>query len=199
MPFWPVVLAALLGVPFLLVLTGMGTIFAAAGLGNGGQVARANLVIGAWLVFAGVLVALFGAFGLVPAWRAWHGGGEHFGDGLRRFVDWLVGVGIAGLLGAVALRAYATVDRARFGRSPLVKALAWLLLALGMVPWAALAAWVAWPLVLWPVRGRFDWPDPATGWTRTGAIALVLIAAMAVEVVRHKRRERRDRAAAPRE
>ena len=75
-------------------------------------------------------------------------------------------------------------------RSPLAGALRWLLLALGLVPWAAFVAWVAWPLVLWPVRGSFDWPDAATGWTHTGAVALILVAAMLVEEAVRKRSRR---------
>jgi hypothetical protein len=37
----------------------------------------------------------------------------------------------------------------------------WLLLALGMAPCAAIAAWIVWPLVLWPARDRLEWPATA--------------------------------------
>jgi hypothetical protein len=107
MPFWPTVIAALVGTPFVLAFTGMGAIFAAAGLANGGRDAVAKAIVGGWLAFAWVALAVFGAFGLAPAWRAWHGGVEDFADGLRVFAGWLGGVGGAGLLAAAALVARA--------------------------------------------------------------------------------------------
>jgi hypothetical protein len=187
MPFWLVVLAALIGVPCLLMFTGMGMIFWVGGLAGGPQESRAQGIVHGWFAFAWVLASVFGAFGLAPAWRAWHGGGENFDGGLQTFIDWLVGVGIVAALLASALRPRATADRA--SRSPLVAVLRGLLLALGFLPWAALAGWIVWPLVLWPAVGRFEWPDAATGWRRTGAITLALLAAMAVEqAVRRWRR-----------
>ena len=57
----------------------------------------------------------------------------------------------------------------------------WLLLMIGFVPWAALAAWVAWPLVLWPLRGHFAWPDAATGWIHIAETTGGLFVAMLVE------------------
>jgi len=141
-------------------------------------------------VLAWILVAVFGAFGLAPAWRAWHGGAENFAGGLRLFADWLAGVGIAGALALAAYRRLVTMDRAQVERSPLLNALRWLLLAAGLVPYAAIAAWLLWPLVLWPVQGRFTWPDATTGWTHTAAISAVLVAAMIVEVAVRKLRKR---------
>ena len=190
MSFWSVVLLALIGVPFALFVTGMGMIFAAAGYANGGNKAHANAVVVGWLVIAWGLVSALGAFGLAPAWRAWHGGAENFDGALQAFIDWLAGVGIAGALAIVAYRAFATMDRERAAHSPLLNALRWLLLVLGLVPYAAIAAWLVWPLVLWPVQGRFAWPDPAAGWMHTAEIAAVLVAAMGVETVVRKWRKR---------
>ena len=181
MSFWLVVLAALLGVPFVLFFTGMGMIFAAGGYAGGPQESRGKAIFHGWLAFAWLLASVFGAFGLAPAWRAWHGGGENFVGGLQTFVDWLLGVGIVAGLVAAAVRALATVDRDRVARSPLVGALRWLLLVLGLVPWAAIAAWIVWPLMAWPVRGSFEWPDQADGWTHTAEITGVLFAAMLLE------------------
>jgi hypothetical protein len=190
MPFWPVVLGALIGVPFVLMFTGMGMIFAAAGLAGGPQESRAQRIVYGWLAFAWLLVGVFGAFGLAPAWRAWHGGAEDFAGGLQVFVDWLLGVGAAGVLVAAAVRALAAIRRDGATRSPLLDALRWLLLGLGFVPWAAIIAWIAWPLVLWAVRGSYEWPVAATGWRHTGAIALVLFAVMLVEEAVRKRSRR---------
>jgi hypothetical protein len=187
MSFWPLVLAALIGIPFVLLATGMVMIFAAAGLANGLQPARANRVVQGWFAFAWVLAGMFCAFGVVPAWRAWHGGPQDFVGGLRTFLDCLAGVGLAGMLAAAAIRWHATVDRDRLWKSPWLAALRWPLLALGLVPWAALAAWVAWPLVLCLVHGTFRWPDASTGWTHTGEIAAVLVVAMLVEEALRRR------------
>lgn len=170
-PFWPVVLVVLLGVPPVLLFTGMGMIFAAGGLAGGPQESRAAKIVHGWLAFAWVLASAFGAFGLAPLWRACTGGNEDFVGSLPVFVDWLVGVGIVLVLG-VALN---NMGDKRAGSSPLSSAARWLVMALAMTPWAALAAWLVWPLVLWPVHGRFDWPDAATGWTHTGEIVLVLL------------------------
>ena len=188
--FWPVVLAALFGVPVVLFVTGMGVIFAAGGLAGGPQESRAQTIIHGWLASAWVLASVFGAFGLAPAWRAWNGGDENFDGGLQAFIDWLVGVGAVGLLAAVAVGAMAALRREGADRSPLLGALRWLLLALGLVPWAAIVAWIAWPLVLWPVRGTFEWPDAATGWAHMGEVTLILVAAMLVEEAVRKRRKR---------
>lgn len=190
MPFWPVVLSALIGVPFVLLFTGMGMIFAAAGLAGGPQESRAKTIVYGWLAIAWMLVAVFGAFGLAPAWRAWQGGDEDFVGGLQAFVDWLVGVGVAGGLGAAAVRAIVAMRREGARRSPLLDGVRWLLLALGFLPWAAIVAWVAWPLVLWPVRGTFDWPDAATGWAHTGEVVAILVAAALVEEAVRRRRKR---------
>ena len=190
MPFWPVVLCALIGAPLTVFMTGMGAIFAAGGYANGGDPSRVNLVIGVWLAIAWVLLGVFGAFGLVPAWRAMHGGHEDFAGGLQAFADWLVGVGVVGALAAGVLRLMATADRERLRNSPLPGLLRWTALTLCLVPWAALAAWVVWPLVLWPVHGRFAWPDAATGWTHTGEVTAVLAVAMLVEEVVRRRRGR---------
>lgn len=190
MSFWFVVLVALIGVPLILFVTGMGMIFAAAGYANGGNKAHGNAIVIGWAVIAWALSGAFGAFGLAPAWRAWHSGAENFDGALQAYFHWLAGVGIVGVLAIVAYRAFATMDRERAERSPLLKALRWLLLALGLVPYAAIGAWIVWPVVLWPVRGRFAWPDSATGWTHTAEIAAALVAAMGVEVVVRKLRKR---------
>ena len=183
MSFWAVVLIASIGAPMILFVTGMGMIFAAAGYANGGSKAHANGIVVGWLLFAWALAGAFCAFGLVPAWRALHGGAENFDGGLRTFIASLACIGIAGALAIVAYRYFATMDRERAERSPLLNALRWLLLALGLGPYAAIAAWLVWPLVLWPVRGHFAWPDPAAGWTHTVEIAAVLVAAMVGEVI----------------
>lgn len=190
MSFWFVVLLALIGAPSVLFITGMGMIFAAAGYANGGDASRANAIVVGWVAFAWLLAGAFGAFGLAPTWRAWHGGPEDFDGGLRLYVDWLAGVGIVGGLALAAYRRLVTLDREQVERSPLLNALRWLLLSLGMVPYAAVAAWVVWPLVLWPLHGHFAWPDATTGWTHTAEIAAVLVAAMAIEVVVRKLRKR---------
>ncbi len=186
MPFWPVVIAVLVGVPALLLFSGMAMIFAAAGLAGGPQESRATTVVYAWLAIAWALVGTFGAFGLEPAWRAWHGGDESFDGGLPLFVDWLAGVGAVGLVAAFVVRVMAAAGPGDDRRSPLSFLARWLLLALGLAPWAALIAWIAWPLALWPVRGRFEWPDAATGWTRTGVLTAILVAAAVVEDVVRK-------------
>ena len=190
MSFWFIVLAALIGVPFVLFLTGMGMIFAAAGHANGGSMARANAIVVGWFVFAWVLLAVCGAFGLAPAWRAMHGGPEDFVGGLRLFADWLVGVGVVGGLAIAAYRSISRMDPARAGRSPLAAMLRWLLLAAGFLPYAAIGAWLLWPLVLWPVNGHFAWPDASTGWMHTAWITAALLAAMVVEDVVRRRRAR---------
>ena len=190
MPFWLVVLVVLIGVPSVLLATGMGMIFWSAGLAGGPQESRATTIVYGWLAIAWVLVAVFGAFGLAPVWRAWHGGDEDFVGGSQMFINWLIGVGIVGGLAVSAFRAIGSMGRDRVIQSPLGIALRWLLLALGFVPWAAFFAWVAWPLVMWPIRGHFDWPDSATGWTRTGVFTGILFAAMVVEDVVGKFRRR---------
>jgi len=191
MPFWPVVLCALLGVPFVLFVTGMGMIFAAAGYAGGPQESRAKVVVYGWLMIAWVLAAVFGAFGLVPAWRAWHAGGEDFAGGLQTFVDWLIGVGIAGALGAVVLRVMALSGRAGEGGAPAPSAVLgrWVVLSIVAAPWAAIIAWIAWPLVLWPVQGRFEWPDAAVGWAHTGELTAALLAVFLVEDAVRRRRK----------
>ena len=190
MSFWPVVLCALIGAPLALFMTGMGAIFAAGGYANGGRASSVKVVVGVWLALAWVLLGVFGAFGLAPAWRAWHGGHEDFAGGLQAFADWLVGVGVAGALGAAVLHIEATMDRERWRRPPLRDALRWLVLAICILPWAALVAWIAWPLVLWPLQGRFEWPGAATGWTHTGEVFAVLAVATLVEEAVRKRRGR---------
>ena len=190
MSFWFVVLAVLIGVPFVLFLTGMGMIFAAAGHANGGSMARANGIVAGWFVFAWVLLAVFGAFGLVPAWRAMHGGAQDLAGGLHALAGWLAGVGIVGSVALLAYRRLATLDRKQAERSPLLNVVRWVLLAVGFVPWAAIGAWLLWPLVLWPVNGHFAWPDAATGWTHTAWITALLFAVMVVEDVVRKLRAR---------
>jgi hypothetical protein len=190
MSFWPIVLLVLIGVPMVLMFTGMGAIFAAGGYANGGSKTHANGIVIGWLVFAWLLASVFGAFGLAPMWRAWHGGAHDFDGGLQAYVHWLVGVGI---VSAGALAAYvrlASMSREQVERSLLLNALRWALLAFGLSLYGALAAWLIWPLVLWPVHGHFAWPDAATGWTHTAWITAVLVAAMAVEVVVRKLRKR---------
>lgn len=189
MPFWLVVLFSLIGVPMILFATGMGAIFAAGGYAGGPQESRAQTVVYGWLTLAWVLVSVFGAFGVVPLWRGWHGGPENFDGGLELFFDWLMAIGAIGVLVSGVVRALNAIggDRAdRRGPSPGVK---WLLLTLGLVPWAAIVAWLAWPLLLWPVNGRFAWPDAATGWIHTAEIAAVLVVAMVIEETVRKRRK----------
>lgn len=168
MPFWLVVFVALLGVPFVLFVTGMGMVFAAGGYAGGPQESRAKAVFQGWLAFAWVMAAVFGAFGLAPAWRAWHGGAQDFVGSQRVFVDWLVGVGAVLAVPLVLGRMAAGAAR-------------WLLLALGVAPWAAIVAWIVWPLVLWALHGRFDWPDAATGWTHMAEVVIGLLGAIGIE------------------
>jgi hypothetical protein len=191
MSFWSVVLLVLIGVPMVLMFTGMGAIFAAGGYANGGSKAHANGIVIGWLVFAWALAGAFGAFGLAPTWRAWHGGAENFDGGLRTYLDWLAGVGICAALALVVYRRVVMTTREQAERSPLlVDALRWLLFSFGAVPYAALAAWLLWPLASWPVQGHFAWPDSSTGWTHTAEITAVLVAAMVVETVVRKARKR---------
>ncbi len=181
MPFWLVVLLSLLGVPAVLLATGIGTIFWVGGLAGGPQQDRAPRIVAGWFAFAWVLASVFGAFGLAPAWRAWHGGSQNFDGAAPLFLHWLAGVGVAALVAASLSRLVSRPAAPRDRLSPLEHALRGLLLALGFAPLAMLAAWVAWPLALWPVLGRFEWPGAATGWTHTGEIVVVLFAAMLVE------------------
>ena len=180
----------LIGVPMILMFTGMGAIFAAGGYANGGSKAHANGIVVGWLVFAWLLAGAFGAFGLAPTWRAWHGGAQDFDGGLLAYGHWLAGVGI---VAAVALTAYvrlASMNREQVERSLLLNALRWALLAFGLSLYGALAAWLVWPLVLWPVHGHFAWPDSATGWTHTAEVTAVLVAAMVIEILVRKRLKR---------
>lgn len=181
MPFWPIVLASLVGVPAVLLATGIAAVFWVGGLAGGPQQARAPRIVAGWLAFAWVMASVFGAFGLAPLWRAWHGGDENFDGGWPLFVDWLVGVGAVALLAASVSRLLPKARAPGDRLSPLEHALRGLLLALGFAPWAALAGWVVWPLVLWPVRGQFEWPDATTGWTHTGEIVATLFVAMLLE------------------
>ena len=190
MSFWTIVLLVLIGVPMTLFVTGMGMIFAAAGYANGGSRAHANGIVVGWLVFAWLLAGAFGAFGLAPAWRAWHGGAEDFAGGLRAFVDWLAGVGIVSALALAVYRRLVAMDREQGERSPLLNVLRWALLAFGLSLYGALGAWLVWPLVLWPVHGHFAWPDSATGWTHTAEITAVLVAAMMIETAVRRLRQR---------
>lgn len=190
MPFWPVVLVVLLGIPAFLLFSGMGMIFAAGGYASGGSMKSANRVVYGWLAIAWVLAAAFGAFGLVPAWRAWHDGVEDFAGGLRTFGWWLVGVGGVASVGWTVYRAVMKTRPEDLQRSPLVAVLRWLLLSVGALPWAALGAWLLWPLVQWPLRGRFAWPDAATGWTRTAWIEALLVAGVVIPDVARRLRKR---------
>jgi hypothetical protein len=187
-PFWTVVLVTLIGVPMLLFVTGMAMIFWSAGLAGGPQESRATTIVRGWLAVAWVLASAFGAFGLAPAWRAWHIGQENFDGALRLFVDWLIGIGGLGAVAAATVSAPGRQDAGSAPGSPLAGAARWLLLALGFAPWAAIAAWVVWPLVSWPVRGRFEWPDATTGWTHTAEALAVLFAAMLAEDAIRQRR-----------
>ena len=189
--FWSIVVLVLIGVPSVLMFTGMGAIFAAGGYANGGSKAHANGIVIGWLVFAWALASAFGAFGLAPVWRAWHGGAENFDGGWQAYVHWLAGVGVVSALALVVYVRLASMDREQVERSRLLIALRWALLAFGMSLYGALAAWLIWPLVLWPVHGHFAWPDPATGWTHTAEITAVLVAAMVVESGVRKLLERR--------
>jgi len=158
-------------------------IFYAGGLAGGPYASRADKIMHGWVVFACVLVAVFGAFGLVPAWRAWRSGDENFVGALQTFIDWLI---VSGGLVALALAAQhaSWQEKNEPGRrSPFLFVLRWALLSLGLAPWAALVAWIAWPLVLWPVQGHFEWPDSSTGWTHTAVVMAVLFAAMLGEQV----------------
>ena len=143
MSFWLVVLASLIGVPALLLFSGMGMIFYAGGLAGGPYASRADKIMHGWMVFACVLVAVFGAFGVVPAWRAWRGGDENFVGALQTFVDWLIVSGALVLLALAAQQASAQEKSQPGRRSPLLFVLRWALLSLALAPWAALIAWTA--------------------------------------------------------
>jgi hypothetical protein len=78
------------------------------------------------------------------------------------------------------------MSREQVERSLLLNALRWALLAFGLSLYGALAAWLIWPLVLWPVHGHFEWPDSTTGWTHTAEVTAVLVALMVVEIVVRK-------------
>ncbi len=95
MSFWTIVVLVLVGTPMAAGMAMLMAIFGAAGLAN------ANRDVAAWGVSAiGVaacwaLAAAFGAFGVAPAWRAWHGGAENFAGWTATFLHWLLGTGIA--------------------------------------------------------------------------------------------------------
>lgn len=190
MPFWLVVLFSLFGIPVVLFVTGMGMIFAAAGYANGSHTSHANRIVLGWLVFAWILASAFGAFGVVPAWRASHGGGETFAGGLGAMAFWMAGVAAAGLLAAGWFRTLAEAREQGADRVPALVVLRWVLLALGFVPWAALVAWLGWPLVTWALHGHFLWPDAATGWIHTAEVTALLVAAMLVEDAVRRTRKR---------
>ena len=196
MSFWFVVLVSLIAIPMVLLATGMGMIFAAAGYAGGPQESRARWVVGGWLVFAWVLASAFGAFGLAPAWRSGQGGAENFVGGLPSFIHWLAGVAIAGALAALAYRANMAARQKGAQGSPLLALLRLALLSVGMALWGAIAGWIVWPLVLWPVHRAFAWPDAATGWLHTGEVTAILVAAMLAEDAVRRWRKGRGRSGA---
>ena len=191
MSFWPTVLVVLIGTPVALYLGAMMMIFAAAGLGNGGHESRMKAVIYGWVVFTWLLASVFGAFGLAPAWNAWHGGAQDFVGRQAAFVDWLGGVGLACAAAVVVVRAMSAMAPSQAPPSPLQRHLrSAFAIALILGSWGALIAWIAWPLVLWPVRGRFEWPDAATGWTHAAEVAGVMFVPVVIESVVRRVRKR---------
>jgi hypothetical protein len=186
MSFWAIVAISLIGAPMAASMAMMMAIFGGAGLAN------ANRNRGAWtviLVGAGACWALasaFGAFGVVPAWRAWRGGAENFDGGLASFVHWLIGTGIvAGMYLAVwTLEARIRHDAAT--KASPSAALSWLRTTWTVLAFGAIAAWLIWPLLLWPLHGRLQWPDAATGWTHTIEVAAITLALGGLEAAVRK-------------
>lgn len=181
MPFWPVVIATLVGVPMVLFVTGMGMIFAAAGYANGSSLRTANRIVVGWALFAWLLAAAFGAFGAAPAWRAWHGGAETFSGAATTFAHWLAGTAVAALAWLAWYRAQLKMRRDLAAGTPPTPSSRWLAIAFVMGCWGLIIGWIVWPLVLWPVHGHVEWPDAATGWTHAGEVAGILFALAALE------------------
>ncbi len=181
MPFWPVVIATLVGVPGVLLFTGMGMIFAAAGYANGSSLRAANRIVAGWVLFAWLLAAAFGTFGAAPAWRASHGGPENFDGAATTFWHWLVGTAIAAIAWLAGYRVKLKLERDLAAGKPLPRGATWLVTAIIMGGWGLIIGWIVWPLVLWPVRGHFEWPDAATGWTHAAEVGGVLFALAALE------------------
>ena len=189
MPAWLIVLAALFGAPAVLLATGIAAVFWVGGLAGGPQESRAPHIIAGWMALAWVMASVFGAFGLGPLWQSWQGGDVTLDGAGPRFMAWLEVVGGGGLLAMAMSRLMPKARSPQDRLSPLEHMLRGLLFALGIAPWAALAGWLAWPLVMWPVRGHFEWPDAATGWTHTAEAGAVVFLAMLVEdAVRARRR-----------
>ena len=181
MSFWPVVVTTLIGAPTALCMVALMTIFGAAALANAGRSARANVAAGIGLVLCWLLAAAFGAVGLAPAWRAWHGGAENFAGAPLAFVHWLAGTAVAALACVAWLYAKAKLTRDAAGNAQPSVAMKWLVVAFVMLCWGAIVGWLAWPLVLWPVHGHFYWPVAATGWTHSIAVAAILFAVGVLE------------------
>lgn len=190
MPFWTIVLVALIGVPMAILMVAMMTIFGAAALANADRDRRAHVAAAIGLGLCWLLAATFGAFGLAPAWRAWHGGAEDFAGAPLAFVHWLAGTAAAALAAVAWYYAKAKMTRDAAGNAQPSAVLKWLVVAFVMLCWGAILGWLAWPLVLWPVQGHFDWPDAAIGWTRSVAIAAVLLAVGVIETLVRKLRKR---------
>lgn len=183
MPFWPIVIGVLIGAPMALYMIALGTIFGAAALGNANNRARANTTLAVGLSLGWLVAAAFGALGLMPAWRAWHGGAHDFSGVPASFVHWLAGTGVAALAVLAWFVVEARLARKAAAGAPPSRLVSWLAIAFVMVAWGAIIAWLAWPLVLWPIHGHFEWPDAATGWTHTAAIGAVLFGAGVLETV----------------
>lgn len=182
MSFWSIVLLSLIGAPMGAMFAMMMAIFGGAALANANRGARGYVIVAVGVGLSWALAAAFGAFGLVPAWRAWHGGGEHFDGGLASFGHWLVGIAfIVGLwLGQWTLQLRVRSDMAA-GRKA-TRGLWWTVTSVNMLCLGAFVGWLAWPLVLWPSRGRFEWPDAMTGWTHTVGVATGMLGLILLEM-----------------
>ena len=190
MSFWSIVLVALIGAPMALMMVVMMTIFGAAGLANANRDALSYVATAIGLLACGALAAAFGAFGVVPAWRAWHGGAENFVGWTTSFVHWLIGAAvIAGICFArwtVESRAHVDIGA---NKAPVV-AMGWLVTGVNLLCFGAIVAWGLVPLVLWAIRGRLVWPDQVSGWTHALEVAAGLLVLGLIEGAVRKGRGR---------
>lgn len=182
MSFWAIVLISLIGAPMGAMLGVMLAIFGGTSHGSENYPVRTYTVIIGGLGGALALASAFGAFGVGPAWRAWHGGAENFDGCLASFVHWLVGLGFIAVMwfAQASLEQWVRGDMAKGGKP--TATLWWAMTGVNMVCFGALIAWLAWPLVLWPIHGHFEWPDAMTGWLHTAAISAGLLCLPLVEL-----------------